>query len=123
MMTDHRTAQALGNPIQRCDGDEDHQDQEADLLPFQNTDLLRQMKANAAGTDDPDDCGGPRVGLEKVENLARKDGQHLRYQSETDCVQPAAAADSTPSTGRRSAASIASDISLPNAPMSEDMMA
>src|SRR5262249_17327332 len=47
-------------PRQRVDdrdGDEDHGDEDADLVPFVETDLLGELQADAAGADDADDGG------------------------------------------------------------------
>ena len=57
--------------------------------------------------------------LEIVEHLARDHRQHLRQQAEADPhAAPPPPVDTTPSTGLRSAVSIASENSLPKAPMS-----
>ena len=93
-------------------------------LPFQHADLLRQVQADAAGADDADDGRRARVGLEEIQHLAGEDRQHLRHDAEADRA-PAGRRrwPATPSTGRRSAVSIASDISLAKAPKSAEAIA
>jgi len=90
-VSDDCAAQPLRNPVQRGDGNQHHQDQKADLLPFQHADLLGQLKADAAGADDTDDRGGAGVGLEEIQQLTSEDRQHLRQHAEADAVQSATA--------------------------------
>src|SRR6266436_9923665 len=84
---DDRKAQLAGNPVDRGDRDQNHQDQERHLLPFEHADLLGQLQADAAGADDADDGGRARVRLDKIEHLARDDRQHLGYQAKAYLVQ------------------------------------
>ena len=52
---------ACRDPVDRGDRDQDHQDQERNLLPFQHADLLGELQADAAGADDADDGGRARI--------------------------------------------------------------
>src|SRR5258708_36803060 len=83
---DDRKAQLARNPVDRGDRDQDHQDQERHLLPFQHADLLGQLQADAARADDTDDRRRAGILLDKVEHLARDDRQHLRHQAKADLV-------------------------------------
>src|SRR5271165_3127664 len=88
---DDRGPQPGRNKIDDRDGDEDHQDQEGDLLPFVDLDLLVEARADATGADDTDDRRRAGVGFEIVQHLAQKHRQYLGKQPEAHPLHTASA--------------------------------
>src|SRR5271156_6057299 len=77
-------AQLAGNEIDRSDGQENQQDQEGDLPPFQDPDLFGQIEPDPARADYAEDGGRAGVGFDEVEDLSRNDRQHLRHEPKSD---------------------------------------
>ena len=98
---------------------------ERDLSPFIDPDLLGQLQADAAGADDADDGRRARVGFEEIEHLPGDDREHLRQQAKAHGHAGVAAAcqHGFPRRCFLSAASIASENSLPSAPESDTAIA
>ena len=90
-LSDDGKAQLARDPVDRGDRDQNHQDQERDLLPFQHPDLLGQLQADAARADDADDGGRAGIRFDEIEHLPRDDRQHLRHQAKAYFMQRVAA--------------------------------
>ena len=84
---DDRKAQPARDQVDHRHGNQNEQDDECHLLPFEDADLLGQLQSDATGTDNADDGGRTRIGLEVVKHLARQNRDHLRQQPETYTVQ------------------------------------
>jgi alpha-D-ribose 1-methylphosphonate 5-triphosphate synthase subunit PhnI len=77
-------AQPARDPVDDGDGDQDQQHNKCHLVEIVGADLLGQLQADAAGSDNADNRRRSRVRLEEVQDLAGDDRQDLRQQAEPD---------------------------------------
>src|SRR4029453_9547567 len=86
-LSDDGKAQLARDPVDRGHRDQNHQDQERNLLPPQDTDLFGELQADAARADNPDDGGRAGIRFDEIEHLPRDNRQHLGHQAEAYFVQ------------------------------------
>ena len=96
LQADQGVAQALGAVVDQHHGDDDQQQDGADVGEVEFADGLDQVLADAAGADEAHDRGAADIDLEAQQRIAGEVRQHLRHDGEADDLPPAGAGRGQP---------------------------